>query len=188
MSKQTNPQHKRRNYYIDKKFQSKFMFKFFLIILVGGILSVALTMWTSQGTLTSTYDGSKLVIEKTSLAIMPSVIITNIITTAIISCVAIVVMLFVSHKIAGPMFRFESDLKMISKGDLQTKIRLRDGDQFVGMLDNLNGMVESLNGKVTVIEHDLQVLTQRATEQNLPQPFIDELIECQRKINSQFKL
>lgn len=179
---------KRRQYYIDKKFQSRFMLRFCLIILVGGCLSVALTMFFSQGTLTSTYDGSQLVIEKTSWAIMPSVIITTIITTAIISIVAIFVMLFVSHKIAGPMFRFESDLKNIAEGNLKKKIRLRDGDQFSGMVGSLNEMVENLNGKVTEMHNDLGQLIEKAEEQKLPQSFVDELVECKDKIDSRFQL
>lgn len=188
MTTKVHTKPKRRQYYIDKKFQTNFMIKFCLVILVGGFLSVALTMWTSQGTLTSTFNGSELVIEDTSYAIMPSVIVTNIVTTAIISCVAVFVMLFVSHKIAGPIFRFESDLKIVASGDLKNKIRLRNGDQFSGLVGNLNEMVESLNGKVTEIHNDLDRIAKKAEGEKLPQSFIDELVACQEKIDSEFKL
>lgn len=188
MSDKREANFKRRQYYIDKKFQRRFIMQFLLIILVGGLLSVGLTMLTSQDTLTSSYDGTRLAIEKTSVAIMPSVIVTNIITTCVISIIAAVVMLLVSHKIAGPMFRFESDLKVIAEGDLQKKIQIRNGDQFVGMVKNLNEMVESLNTKMTEIQQDLDMLTHSASGQNLPQSFIDEIGECRRKIDTQFKL
>lgn len=179
---------KRRQYYIDKDFQTKFMLKFCLLILIGGLLSFALTMFVSQDTLTSSYNGSKLVIEKTSSAIMPSVIIATVITTVVISVIAAIMMLFVTHKIAGPMYRFENDLKVIAEGDLKKQIRLRDGDQFSGVVGSLNEMVESLNDKVSEVNDDLEKLTVQAKEQNLPEPFINRLIECGEKINERFKI
>lgn len=182
------PQLKRRNHFINREFQTKFMLKFCLLILAGGVLSVLLTMWSSQGTLTSSYDGTHLAIEKTSLAILPSVIMTTIVTTCIISIIAVVVMLFVSHRIAGPMYRFESDVEAIAKGDLSKKIRIREGDQFESLVGNLNTMVTNLNSKVTETSGDLDKLHDSAVEQNLPDSFIDEIEECRRKIGSHFKL
>lgn len=188
MSTEVRAYPKRRQYFIDKSFQAKFMLKFCLLILVGGALSVALTMMISQDTLTSSYNGSKLVIEKTSSAIMPSVIIATIVTTVVISIIAIIVMVFVSHKIAGPMYRFENDLKIIAEGDLKKEIRLRDGDQFSGVVGSLNNMVGSLNDKVSEVCDDLDDLIIQAKEQDLPEPFINRLIECREKINDRFKI
>lgn len=67
---------KRRNYFIDRKFQTRFIVIFLLILIVGGGISVGLTFFSNQETLTSTYNDSGLAIQKTSLAIMPSVILT----------------------------------------------------------------------------------------------------------------
>lgn len=179
---------KRRNYYIDKKFQTQFMVKFCLIIFIGGLLSVGLTMLVSQDTLTTNYNGSKLVIEQTSMAIMPSVITATIVTTVVISIIAIGVMIFVSHKIAGPIYRFENDLKVVAEGDLNKKFRLREGDQFSVVVSSLNDMVGSLNEKVSEVYDDLDKLSVQAKEENLPEPFIQQLIECREKINERFKI
>jgi uncharacterized BrkB/YihY/UPF0761 family membrane protein len=75
---------KRRQYFIDRKFQSAFMFKFFLVLVIGAMLTVFITMLMTRTTLTSSFDGARLVIEKTSLAILPSVVLTSIITTAVV--------------------------------------------------------------------------------------------------------
>lgn len=179
---------KRRNYYIDKKFQTQFMVKFCLIIFIGGLLSVGLTMLVSQDTLTTNYNGSKLVIEQTSMAIMPSVITATIVTTVVISIIAVGVMIFVSHKIAGPIYRFENDLKVVAEGDLNKKFRLREGDQFSVVVSSLNDMVGSLNEKVSEVYDDLDKLSVQAKKENLPEPFIQQLIECREKINERFKI
>ncbi len=187
MSRQAK-NYQRRQYYINRKFQTGFILKFVGVLLFGAILSVGVTMLTTQATLTSSFEGSKLVIEKTSLAILPSVIFTNILTTLIVAVIAVVITLLISHKIAGPMFRFEKDLEEISQGNLQKNIQTRQGDQFSGVTENLNNMVGNLNRKLTEVQKDLTSLAEAASTQGMPQDFRDDLEECRRKIDSQFKL
>ena len=105
---------KRRQYYIKKDFQARFIVKFVIILVAGGILSVGLTFLNTQDTLTAVYANSKLTIQNTSLAIMPSVVFTMLITTLVLGLVVVAVTLLVSHKIAGPMFRFEKDIQRIA--------------------------------------------------------------------------
>jgi len=143
---------KRRQYYIKKDFQTRFIAKFVLILVAGGILSVALTFLNNQGSLTAVYANSKLTIQNTSLAIMPSVVFTTLITTLALGLVVIVVTLLVSHKIAGPMFRFEKDINRIAQGDFKSRIRIRKGDQFQEMALALNQMIESIAGRLNDVK------------------------------------
>ncbi|WDP87407.1 MAG: hypothetical protein HUN05_21655 [Desulfobacter sp.] len=105
---------KRSQHYINKGFQVRFMAQFILILLLGGIISVGLTLFNTKDSLTSTYVGSRLVIENTSLAILPSVVYTTLITTVLIGVLGGLVTLLVSHKIAGPMYRFEADIQRVA--------------------------------------------------------------------------
>lgn len=188
MARQRTKSFKRRQYFINKKFQTGFILKFIGVLLFGAVLSVGVTMLTTQATLTSSFEGSKLVIEKTSLAILPSVIFTTIISTLIVGIIIVVVTLLISHKIAGPMFRFEKDLEEISQGNLQKHIQTRQGDQFSSVAENLNSMVGNLNEKLSEIQGNLTRLAEAATKQDLPQDFRDDLDECRRNIDSHFKL
>ena len=141
----------RRQLYINKEFQFRFIFKFVLILVLGGVISIGLTLLNTNDSLTTTYMNSKLVIQSTSLAIMPSVIYTTLITTVVIGLVVIMVTLLVSHKIAGPMYRFDKDIKRIANGDLKFRIRIRKGDQFQEMALSLNTMIESLAGRISAV-------------------------------------
>lgn len=179
---------KRRTYYIDKKFQAKFILIFLLVLVVGGGLTIALTLLGTQQTLTSTYGGGGLAIEKTASAILPSVVLITLVTTGVLGIVVWILTLLTSHRIAGPMFRFEQDLKEIAKGNLQKKIHIRDGDQFAGMVQNLNGMVESFNGKLLDVQSGLDGLAAKAREQQLPGAFIDDIEECRARLNNEFRL
>ncbi|BCL61178.1 hypothetical protein DGMP_18710 [Desulfomarina profundi] len=179
---------KRRQYFINRQFQTRFILKFIVVLLFGAILSTIITIVSTQETLTSTFNGSRLVIEKTALAILPSVIVTNIITTAVVGIVALLLTLVISHKIAGPMFRFEKDLEDISQGDLRKEVRIRNGDQFTGVAQNLNEMVGSLNRRLSDVRLQLEKISENAAAQNVPQAFLDELEECRKSIDSNFKL
>lgn len=180
--------YKRRQYFIKKDFQFKFILKFCLIILIGIILSTGLLFLFSQGTLTSSFQQSRLVIKNTSLAILPAVIYTNLITLGLITLATIVVTLFVSHKIAGPLFRFEKDLKEIEKGDLTKSIKLRKKDQTTDLADSLNKMTAGLHEKVLDIRTGVENLIELASKQNAPQELIEDLNHLHQKIGMNFKI
>lgn len=186
MSENRHP-YRRRHYFIKKEFQFKFILKFCLIILVGVIFSTGLLFLFSQGTLTSSFQQSRLVIKNTASAILPAVIYTNLITLGLITLATIVVTIFISHKIAGPMFRFEKDLKEIGEGDLTKNIGLRKKDQLTDMAVSLNKMIASLHDKVLAIQSDVEHLLESASEQNAPERLIQELTYLHNKIKSNFK-
>ncbi len=58
------------------------------------------------------------------------------------------VSIFVSHKIAGPVFRFEESARTIANGDFSLRIRLRKGDELHDLADAFNRMTESLESIV----------------------------------------
>lgn len=173
----------RRQVYIKKKFQNNFIFKFTMVLVLGGILSVSLTLFNTQGTLTTSYINSKLVVQSTPLAIMPSVIFTTLITTIILGIVAGFVTLLVSHKIAGPMYRFENDIQRIATGNLKDRIRIRHGDQFQEMANSLNQMIDSLNISVTEIGKEVEQLVNSET---LPDECKTSLVGLQKTICQRF--
>jgi methyl-accepting chemotaxis protein len=180
--------YKRRQYFIKRGFQSTFILKFCLIILIGIILSTGLLFLFSQGTLTSSFQQSRLVIKNTSLAILPAVIYTNLITLGLITLATIMVTLFVSHKIAGPLFRFEKELKEIEKGDLTKSVRLRKKDQTTDLADSLNKMTAGLHEKVLEIRTGVENLIELASKQNAPQELIEDLNHLHQKIGMNFKI
>jgi methyl-accepting chemotaxis protein len=102
--------------------------------------------------------------------------------------VAVVVTLLVSHKIAGPMFRFNKDIEEIARGNLQKNIQIRDGDQFADVADRLNEMVQSLNGRLRKVQAELEQLSATAADLELPQDFVDDLEACRRGIDAKFRL
>jgi len=179
-------QYRRRQYFIKKDYQFKFILRFCILVLAGGFISTGLLFLFSRGTLTSTFDQSRLVVKSTAFAILPSLLLTNVITLILIALATIGVVLFLSHKIAGPMFRFESDLKQIGKGDLTTTIRLREKDQITEMADSLNQMTQSLRGKVQALENEVEQVLESAMEQGAPDKVVHDLDHLLQDIGRHF--
>lgn len=178
----------RKKLYINRSFQTNFILKFVLILLLGGGISIGLTLLACKGTLTTSFINSKLVIQNTSYAIMPSVIYTNLITTSVVVLIAVLVTLVISHKIAGPMFRFDRDIQRIAQGDLKSRIHIRKGDQLEEVANSLNNMIVSLNQKVTTIRAELADLSRKRESEEISMTVLDDITALESKIDQMFEL
>ena len=67
------------------------------------------------------------------------------------------VSLFVSHRFAGPIYRFEKSAQSVATGDLTHRVSLRTGDDLLELQEEFNAMVSSLQSQVqkdrTLIGH-----------------------------------
>ena len=60
--------------------------------------------------------------------------------------------IFISHKIAGPMYRFERSAEAVKDGNLKIHFSVRKGDEMKKTASVLEGMVESLRSDVDTIK------------------------------------
>ncbi|MBI3582870.1 MAG: methyl-accepting chemotaxis protein [Nitrospinae bacterium] len=132
------PIFRRRNYFIKKKFQIDFSIKFLILIVLEAVLAIGLFIYLSKGTLTTSYLGSDLKIAKTSEFFLPTLLLSNLVILGVTGIVGIVVMIFISHKIAGPLYRFEQTLADISNGNLTHRFNLRQDDQLIQLAESIN--------------------------------------------------
>lgn len=185
---QAKPKFKRKQHFIKKRFQFNFIFEFCVVVFIGAVISTGLLYYISKDSLTSSYQGSRLVIQSTSSAMLPSIIYTNLITLALIALAVIFITLYISHKIAGPLFRFEKDIEQIGSGDLSKNVFLRNADQIRDMADQLNIMTANLRDKVLDIKISIDSLTDFASKQDCEENIVEGLKKIQKKIDTHFKL
>jgi methyl-accepting chemotaxis protein len=84
-------------------------------------------------------------------------VVTNILTSVnlkliprllIVILAMAVASILISHKIAGPAYRFKRSVMSIAEGDLTTKFNLRRDDEFKDLADSLGKMVSSLRERI----------------------------------------
>lgn len=145
-----------RQYFIKKEFQSKFIIKFCLIVILGAIISgIILFAYTNQR-LGNTYLESLNALKVLNDNLISNLIYTSLITVIFISIVTIVITLFASHKIAGPLYRLERSTEAIGNGDFTIETRLRENDEITGVASALNEMAGKLRSKMIDIKKELE--------------------------------
>lgn len=188
MSKDQVGHIKRRQYFVQKDFQFKFILKFCMVLLVGIIISTGLVLLFSENTLTSSFEQSRLVIRNTASAILPNVFLSHAIAFVLISFLAIVVTLLVSHKLAGPLFRFEKELKEMGNGDLTKVVKIRKDDQVKAIADGLNEMRANLQKKILDIKAEIEQIIESTSGQEIPSDLMKRLDRLNQMISNNFKV
>ena len=113
---------RRTNYFIKKGFQFNFAAKFILLILLEAGLIAVLFMQVSGNTITTGYYDSILTIDRTPKFFLTPLLLIVLITAVGIGLSGMIVFILLSHRIAGPLYRFEKDLGDVSYGDLTKRI------------------------------------------------------------------
>jgi methyl-accepting chemotaxis protein len=153
--------YKRRNYFINKTFQSEFILKFCGLVILGSVLFGIILYMFSKNALTTSFENSRLVIKSTADYIFPGLLFGGIITAVITALAAGAVVILMTHRIVGPMYRFEKYIKEIGSGRLNSDLKIRKKDQFQNMADSLNNMTKDLKlglGEVNEVSDKLDKL------------------------------
>ncbi len=145
---------KRGRLYIKKDFQRDFVVKFLILIVIESLLAIALFMYLSKGTVTTGYYGSELVIAKTGRFFLPTILLINLGVIAATAVLGTVFLIVLSHRIAGPLYRFEKTLEEVGKGDTTLRFNLRTGDQLSSIAEKMNEFNSILESRMTEIHRE----------------------------------
>jgi methyl-accepting chemotaxis protein len=156
MSQPKEQTYSRRNYYIDKDFQAKFIMKFCGLVALGAVVTMALLYLLARETTTVAIVHSRITVQTTADFLLPLMIQTVIIVTVIVSLAAAAVTLFVSHKIAGPLYRFKQTFRELALGNWSNQVRLRKGDQLVEVASEFNQMITSVRGQILASRSNIE--------------------------------
>jgi len=180
MMKQKN---RRKNYFIKKKFQGNFIFRFSFLLILGLVLSGTILYLFSRGTLTTTFVNSRLSIVNTAHYILPGLLGSSLITIVLVSLATAVVIMYLSHRIAGPLYKVERSAQEIGAGDLTLKIRLRSTDEMAKLADCFNQMTEDLKKHLLEIKTKSEDLGKYLTALK-EKDTAKELLEKKRQLDS----
>ena len=145
---------KRKKLYIKKEFQTDFSIKFLILIALESVLAIGLFLYLSRGTVITGYSGSEIVIAGTGEYFLPTVLLANLALIGVTAIAGFIIMVAYSHKIAGPLYRFEKSIDEMASGDLTSRFNLRSNDQLEELASRINRLSESLDKAVTAINDE----------------------------------
>lgn len=143
---------------IQPVFSLTFQAKYCLAMMAGSILSSLLLYSVLDKGLDKGYVQSLVTLNNLDKAIPSYLWITFAIQLGLIVLITVAIHLFVSHKIAGPVYRFELTLTSLLKNDLRQDIRTRQGDQLKPMVHSLNRFIASARDIGRAAEELLRVI------------------------------
>lgn len=138
---------KRQKLFINKAFQGRFVLNVLLLLLLSFLCSALIVYWLSSGDLLDGTQPAQASIEGPLSRLGASVLIGNVVALLIAGIGVLFLVLYASHKIAGPIFRFERLCEQIGDGQLDGGTRLRKGDQLQDMGRAFEEMVTKLRNR-----------------------------------------
>lgn len=181
---------KRKQVLIDKQFQLKFILRailpiLFILILTLSVFLILLSNLESSFHFESTNDliamlsdrlGSKFNTSAELFGSLRGYLYLTVLGMAVGAGLYVgYIFLYFSHRIAGPILRFEKALREIHDGNLDVQIQLREKDEFKQTAQTFNEMAETMSDRVKRIrqlnEYTLETIRdmkKNSSEENRP--------------------
>jgi signal transduction histidine kinase len=105
------------------------------------------------------------------IAIINTVNFRILLSLLLITPIVTIIGIFLSHKIAGPIYRMEKFLGDMAAGNFSSRITLRKGDELVSVADKINVLNESLKTAI-------------ATQKSSVEGIVAELVELEKIVKS----
>jgi len=183
---------RRRNYFIKKDLQGKYMFSFFVFVIAGSIIFTLIFSLLSSDTLTIVYEDYNLKIGKTPIMLLKEILSAHWIFIVVGGLAVVILSMFLTHRFAGPIFRFEKSIDEITNGNLNFQIKLREKDEGKELANKINKMIlmfsdnfkemekisEEIRNELNSIQEDLK--DSRQNENTIHK--IDSAIKLNRKL------
>jgi len=138
---------RRRNYFIDKGFQTRFIIKFCVIVIVASLLVGFLVIYLCRDSTSVTIENTRVLVKQMSDFMFPIIFQTLIIVTVFSALSVIVLTLFTSHKIAGPLYRIKKEIELLKEGNLSPNFKIRKTDQLRELANSLSDLADVLREK-----------------------------------------
>lgn len=164
--------HKRRNFFIKKNFQGRLILGYFLFVTGGCLLFTLILAAFSADTLTIVYQNNDLQLGQTPLMLVKKLLAAQWVFVVLGGSLIVLAALFITHRLAGPVFRLERALDNMSSGNLNDTIHLRKKDEGKELALKINNFNHQLSQQIRLIETSSksieELIRQYSTGKNTP--------------------
>jgi len=164
--------HKRRNFFIKKDFQGRLILGYFLFVIGGCLIFTLILAAFSADTLTMVYQNHDLQLGQTPIMLVKKVLAAQWVFVVLGGSLIVLAALFITHRLAGPVFRLERALDNMNSGNLNDIIHLRKKDEGKHLASKINSFNHQLSRQIRLIDtHSKSIeelLGQYSTGKNPP--------------------
>lgn len=145
-----------KNLFLKKELQGRYVFKVFLLYTIAALIFTLFFGYISSGTQSMVYEDYQLKLGKTPLILWRQMIVSNWIFIVIGGIALVLVSIVLTHRFAGPLFRFEKCLNNMLSGNLNDKIYLRQKDEAKDIGEKFNQFNGMLSQKISEVKQLVQ--------------------------------
>ncbi len=151
-----------------KLIKIKFQMRFVIIMLLLMFLTGLVVSW-------GTYCLDR--------AIVNQLVEVNVFKTLMISWILLLFVIgvglsiLVSHRVAGPIYRFEKIFDKLLEGDLKQKVFLRKNDELQELAEKINGVIEFMSDEIVKGRENVELISkemEKIDENISKKPFASE--------------
>lgn len=160
----TEKVHKRKSRFTKAKFQQKFIVTFCALVIAGSLLAGILIYAMTRSTVTTAFVNSRLEMKTTADFILPAVVMSGAVVMISVGLGTIILTLYTSNRIAGPLKRMEREIKDITGGNLKKRFSVRELDEIKSLSNELDEMALQLKSNVQDIKDAVNELEKSRTD------------------------
>jgi methyl-accepting chemotaxis protein len=152
--------YKRRNYFIDKGSQSRFIVGFAVSSMLGGIAGIASFVYFAHRKIDATLYSMRLPEIAVADLLMNEMLLALVITILFVLVLFVLTAGKVFKRLNGPLKKMVGVVHRIGNGDLRDGVSLRKNDEFKILADELDGLVENLRQRFSTMRSHGEKLTE----------------------------
>lgn len=173
-------EYKRRNILVKKPLQARLLLGYFFFIISGGIFFIVLMGFFTidSMSLPHVYSGCETI--QNPFSLLKQTIVTGWPYLLLGSILLTIAAVRVTHRVAGPLYRFEQTLDNMLSGDLSNTISLRskdEGKELAFKLNKFNREMSHTIQRVTSDSNAVRELLSQAHQKadDLPEEYVREM-------------
>jgi methyl-accepting chemotaxis protein len=135
-SRGASPKFRRRQWIVDIVFQGQYIAQLLLVALLVGVVAGCVVLYLILNVAEEGPKTERVVIDLLPRFALESLVVLIIVLPA--------VSVFLSHRIAGPIYRVRDSIRRVVRGDLSFRVNLRRLDHFKNLARDFNGLMDYL--------------------------------------------
>lgn len=161
----TSPyQRKIRHYFLKKNFQGKITLTVFLTVIFTCIVFTLLLALFSSDSVTIAYSDNELHMGQTPFMLLRNAIAANWLLILFVGSFLVLLAIIVTHRIAGPLYRFEQTLEDMNNRNLTALITLREHDEGKEIAESLNTFNRQLSRDLSALQTNIKILSEQISQ------------------------
>ncbi len=149
---------RRRNYFIKKGFQSRFVARFLALGAAGFAAAGYFVYRSVSRKAEDLFYMSHIRVTSTSALVIPALLKVNFWVMLLVLAAVVAAVLIISQRLTGPIFRLGKAVERIGSGDLTGSFELRAGDELKSFADSFNTMNGSLREQFTDMKREASAI------------------------------